>query len=306
LNGAPHSLGEAQGLRASRGGPIAYLRRRFGFNLDWITRPLFGLLLAGVAIAAAVQGGATFALFIAVGAIAGAREWHRMFADKDYLIPTAISALAIAGALASAVGIAGGRFADLAVALPFAVLAAGALLNLLAALLRGYSARAAAAGVIYLGVAALSLVLLRLSAPHALWLVLVLFAAVWATDTGALFLGNLIGGPKLAPVLSPNKTWAGFIGGIVCAGATAALMALGLRTAILPALGFGAFVAVAGHLGDLFESFAKRRAGRKNSGSLIPGHGGVLDRIDSTLFAAPAAAVLVLLAGFDPLAGLQP
>jgi phosphatidate cytidylyltransferase len=306
LNGAPHSLGEAQGLRASRGGPIAYLRRRFGFNLDWITRPLFGLLLAGIAIAATVQGGATFALFIAVGAIAGAREWHRMFSERDYLIPTAISALAIAGALASAVTIAGGRLADFAVALPFAILAAGALLNLLAALLGGYSARAAAGGVLYLGVAALSLVLLRLSAPHALWLVLVLFAAVWATDTGALFLGNLIGGPKLAPVLSPNKTWAGFIGGIVCAGATAALMALGLRTAILPALGFGAFVAVAGHLGDLFESFAKRRAGRKNSGSLIPGHGGVLDRIDSTLFAAPAAAVLVLLAGFDPLAGLQP
>lgn len=306
MNGAPHSLGEAQGLRASRGGPIAYLRRRFGFNVDWITRPLFGLLLAGVAIAATIQGGATFALFIAVGAIAGAREWHRMFADKDYLLPTAISALAIAGALASAVAIAGGRFANFAMALPFAILATGALFNLLAALLRGYSARAAAAGVLYLGVAALSLVLLRLSAPHALWLVLVLFAAVWATDTGALFLGNLIGGPKLAPVLSPNKTWAGFIGGIVCAGATAALMALGLRTAILPALGFGAFVAVAGHLGDLFESFAKRRAGRKNSGSLIPGHGGVLDRIDSTLFAAPAAAVLVLLAGFDPLAGLQP
>jgi len=306
LNGAPHSLGEAQGLRASRGGPIAYLRRRFGFNLDWITRPLFGLLLAGIAVAATVQGGATFALFIAVGAIAGAREWHRMFADRDYLIPSAISALAIAGALASTVAIAGGRFANFAAALPFAILAAGALLNLLTSLLRGHSARAAAAGVLYLGVAALSLVLLRLSAPHALWLVLVLFAAVWATDTGALFLGNLIGGPKLAPVLSPNKTWAGFIGGIVCAGATAALMALGLRTAILPALGFGAFVAVAGHLGDLFESFAKRRAGRKNSGSLIPGHGGVLDRIDSTLFAAPAAAVLVLLAGFDPLAGLQP
>jgi phosphatidate cytidylyltransferase len=306
LNGAPHSLGEAQGLRASRGGPIAYLRRRFGFNLDWITRPLFGLLLAGIAVAATVQGGATFALFIAVGAIAGAREWHRMFADKNYLVPTAISALAVAGALTAAVSFAGRSFADFGEALPFAILAAGAVVNFLVGLTRGYSARAAAAGVLYLGVAALSLVLLRLSAPHALWLVLVLFAAVWATDTGALFAGNLIGGPKLAPVLSPNKTWAGFIGGIVCAGATAALMALGLRTAILPALAFGAFIAVAGHLGDLFESFAKRRAGRKNSGSLIPGHGGVLDRIDSTLFAAPAAAALVLLAGFDPLAGLQP
>lgn len=304
MNGAPHSIGKPETAAVARGriSPIGYLRARFGFNLDWITRPLFGVLLAAIAVVATIEGGATFALFIAVGACAAVREWHRMFGNGRYLIPTLVSALTIVAALSTAlVYPVGGLLRGL---LPFAVLAVGAVLNLGIGLARHQAPLANAAGPLYVGLASLSLVILRQSAPHPDWILLIFFAAVWATDTGALFLGNLIGGPKLAPVLSPNKTWAGFLGGIACAALAAMLVALPLRAALVPAIVFGVIVALAGHLGDLFESMMKRRAGRKNSGSLIPGHGGVLDRIDSTLFAAPVAALLVLIAGFDPLAGL--
>jgi phosphatidate cytidylyltransferase len=136
--------------------------------------------------------------------------------------------------------------------------------------------------------------------------VFALFVAIWAADTGALLGGRLLRGPKLFPSLSPNKTWAGFL-----VGSLAAAVCVGFYIAVIggrPAEGafVGIALALAGHAGDLFESWLKRRVGRKNSGGLIPGHGGVLDRIDSILFAAPLAALGVLMLGFDPLCGGHP
>jgi phosphatidate cytidylyltransferase len=119
-----------------------------------------------------------------------------------------------------------------------------------------------------------------------------LFAVVWASDIGAYAFGRLIGGPKLAPALSPNKTWAGAIGGLACAMAVGGFGAAAI-TADSPIvlLAISAFVAIAAQLGDLVESFAKRRFNVKDSGGLIPGHGGLLDRLDSLLAAALALAV---------------
>src|SRR6185312_16369064 len=102
------------------------------------------------------------------------------------------------------------------------------------------------------------------------WLIVGLFLIVWATDTGALIAGKLIGGPKLAPVLSPNKTWAGSLGGLICAALIAAFLAVFLGSSVLPAVLFTALVSVAAQIGDLFESLVKRRMGRKDSGHLIP------------------------------------
>jgi phosphatidate cytidylyltransferase len=119
-----------------------------------------------------------------------------------------------------------------------------------------------------------------------------LFAVVWASDIGAYAFGRLIGGPKLAPALSPNKTWSGAIGGLACAmvvGGFGAAAVTSDSTATL--LAISAFVAIAAQLGDLAESFAKRRFNVKDSGGLIPGHGGLLDRLDSLLAAALALAV---------------
>ena len=122
-------------------------------------------------------------------------------------------------------------------------------------------------------------------------------ALVWGCDIGAFFAGRTFGGPKLAPRLSPNKTWSGLIGGVLLASVVGALMhwrfGLPLRmTLATPGL------AVVAQGGDLFESWLKRRAGVKDSGTILPGHGGVLDRLDGLVPVAPLAALLVVLPHF--------
>ncbi len=119
-----------------------------------------------------------------------------------------------------------------------------------------------------------------------------LFFAVWAMDVGGYFAGKGIGGPKLAPKLSPKKTWAGLIGGMALAAiVSAAISALfGLGTPVWLAIA-GAGVAIIAQLGDLYESAVKRALNAKDSGNLIPGHGGILDRVDGLVFAAPAVAL---------------
>lgn len=157
----------------------------------------------------------------------------------------------------------------------------------------GRSARLPAmlAGVPYVGLGAAALLWLRAgpgSGPRA---VLFVILVVWASDIGAYAVGRLIGGPLLAPGISPGKTWAGAIGGL---SAAAAVGFAGLHPAsALVAAGLG----IAAQAGDLMESAMKRGFGVKDSGWLIPGHGGLLDRFDGLLTAAPAAAALALLAG---------
>ena len=128
-------------------------------------------------------------------------------------------------------------------------------------------------------------------------LVLWAFVITWAADIGAYFAGRAIGGPKLAPSISPNKTIAGLVGGVVAA---AVLGGLWVRKAELDAawIALGPLFALAAAAGDLFESWMKRRAGVKDSGALIPGHGGIFDRLDGLL---PVAA----LTGLGVLAGLS-
>ncbi|WP_093330828.1 phosphatidate cytidylyltransferase [Sphingomonas rubra] len=148
-------------------------------------------------------------------------------------------------------------------------------------------------GVVYCGVPVLALVTLR-ALPNGLLLALWALALVWATDIGAFFAGRTIGGPKLAPAISPAKTWSGLFGGILLA----TLLAFGLYASDgLPLHLFLAtpFLAVLAQGGDLFESALKRRAGVKDSGGVLPGHGGVLDRLDGVVPVAPVAALLVFL-----------
>jgi phosphatidate cytidylyltransferase len=279
-------------------------RRKFlGFEvtLDWLLRPLFGITLAAIAIAALYFGGYWFAAFIVVGAVAAVREWHRMRATS-YSAYWIISAAGIVSAAVLEVAFSSVSSEGMR-GLPWLVLAVAALINSVLGSTRRVEALWHAAALFYIGVPALCLVAMREVLPHAFWLLLAIFISVWATDTGALFAGNLLKGPKLWPALSPNKTWAGFIGGTVFGAVFGAIVfALAHGNLIYGAV-LGAIAAVVGAAGDLFESFLKRRVGRKNSGSLIPGHGGVLDRIDSMLFVAPVAAVLFLLLHIDPLVG---
>jgi phosphatidate cytidylyltransferase len=134
-------------------------------------------------------------------------------------------------------------------------------------------------------------------------LVLLPLVVTWVCDTCAMAAGTLVGGPKLAPVLSPHKTWAGAVGGVV-GGLIAALLygplvlnRLGLQLSVWQLVTVGAVVAVAAQVGDVAESLFKREAGVKDSSSLIPGHGGVLDRLDSLYFVLPATAGLLRLFG---------
>ena len=127
------------------------------------------------------------------------------------------------------------------------------------------------------------------------WIVL-LVLAVWAYDTGAYFVGKRFGRRKFLTHISPSKTYAGLVGGLVAATAVTALVLAGLGQVPLTALLVGPLVAVAAQAGDLAESMLKRAAGAKDSGGLIPGHGGILDRVDSFLFAAPVLALYVLAA----------
>ncbi len=134
-------------------------------------------------------------------------------------------------------------------------------------------------------------------------LVLLPLVLTWLCDTAAMAAGHLIGGPKLAPVLSPKKTWAGAIGGFGAAvlAALAAgrwvLPAAGLQLGTLQLAAVGAVVGVVGQVGDVAESLLKREAGVKDSSAIIPGHGGVLDRLDSLYFVIPASAGLFRLFG---------
>ena len=160
-------------------------------------------------------------------------------------------------------------------------------------IVRGWGAGWYIGGFAYALVAALSLLWIRDRAEDGIALVMWVFIIVWTTDIGAYFTGRAIGGPKLAPSVSPNKTWAGFYGGVVAAALFAGGWALltGLHWLVLL---LAPMFSVAAQGGDLFESWMKRRAGIKDSGNLLPGHGGVFDRLDGLLPVAVLTAIAVV------------
>lgn len=160
-------------------------------------------------------------------------------------------------------------------------------------LARGWGLSWQVAGFVYALLAALSLLWIRDRADDGLALIIWVFLVTWATDIGAYFAGRAIGGPKLAPTVSPNKTWAGLYGGVAATtligGAWALLTGLNLVLLLLAPL-----FAVAAQGGDLFESWMKRRAGVKDSGRWLPGHGGIFDRLDGLLPVAMLTAIAVI------------
>jgi phosphatidate cytidylyltransferase len=162
----------------------------------------------------------------------------------------------------------------------------------------------AAFGVVYLAPAAVCLAWLRLT-NQGQWWTLMLFLVTWSADIGAFAIGSLLKGPKLWPRFSPNKTWSGFFGGLACASLVGALIAapsalgISLPHLVMPAFQLnlwaaaliGLAVGLATMAGDLWESALKRRFGVKDSGDLIPGHGGLLDRVDGLMFAVVVMAL---------------
>ncbi|MFC4625289.1 phosphatidate cytidylyltransferase [Daeguia caeni] len=151
-----------------------------------------------------------------------------------------------------------------------------------------------AAGLLYCGASAASLALLRGDEPFGFTAIIFLFAVVWSTDIAAYFNGRALGGPKLAPRFSPNKTWSGAIGGAAAAvagGILVASLVVEPGNWLVPLLAL--ILSIVSQIGDLAESWVKRQFGAKDSGTLLPGHGGVLDRVDGLV----AAAVTLYLIG---------
>jgi phosphatidate cytidylyltransferase len=249
-------------------------------------RAASALALAAVAGGTLYFGGLAFGLFWLVAALAVHWEWGRLIGG-----PLPWSRLIAGGvALIAALALQSARqyefaFLALALASAFNAWAAGV----------GYRFLAAA-GVFYSGGLLLSVVALRQPPFFGIFAIGWLFAVVWGTDVCAYFGGRLIGGRKLAPNISPGKTWSGFFVGIVCGAALGGVVAaLCPQASVLPVLPLGLAASAVSQSGDLLESWLKRRAGVKDSSRLIPGHGGAMDRLDGFIAAAIFAAIFGLL-----------
>jgi phosphatidate cytidylyltransferase len=267
-------------------------------------RILFGLFMAVIAVALTFGSPFWFTAVTCLMMMLAGREWHRMVRDpaqreaadrKAIHIQTAVTGATLL--FAAAVLLVTGS------AIAVAVLAAGAVVAFVLARMRDDNPLWHAGGVLYVGLPVLALVALKTLAPQGPQTVLGLFLIVWSTDTGALLFGKLIGGAKLAPKLSPGKTWAGTIGGSISAAIVFGLYIAVLDFAVTKAVLFALAFSVVAHLGDLFESLVKRHFGYKDSGGLIPGHGGALDRVDSLLACSVVMALLVFGLHFNPLFG---
>ncbi|KAA5601111.1 phosphatidate cytidylyltransferase [Blastochloris sulfoviridis] len=247
-------------------------------------RVLSAVVLAPVALGLTILGGPAFAGLVLVASLIVQEEWLRLIAGGP------MRKVAIAGglglALATLAWVVGWGAASVA-----AVAAGGAA----AALSTDAAHRKwVLAGVAYAAALLLPALALRWDAAYGLAGILFLFATVWTTDVAAYFVGRAVGGPKLAPRVSPKKTWSGGIGGAAAgtAAGCAVVALLGIPvTWQVTAVALAASVVSQG--GDLFESWFKRRFGAKDSGSLIPGHGGLMDRLDGVI----AAVLFLVLVG---------
>jgi phosphatidate cytidylyltransferase len=251
---------------------------------DLGVRAMSAILLIPAVLLDVWQGGVWFELFAAFLGLLIAHEWTNMAHGRSSTQFALHAAAALAAAfLPKEIGVVP------TVGLAFLLTAAG----IIAAALRSREHLIwTYAGIPYVTVAVLSLVVLRNHTTWGIHAIMLLMFIVWATDTFAYFAGRVIGGPKLSPRYSPKKTWAGLFGGMAGAAVVAGIYAANYAPKVWPLVIVAAILAALAQVGDIFESAMKRHYGVKDSGYLIPGHGGVMDRVDGLVFAAGAAAAI--------------
>jgi len=249
-------------------------------------RVLAGLILAPLTIGLAYAGGWPWAVLVTLATIGMLVEWLVIvgLSGRVAIISGGAAVLALTG-----VSAAGGRFDGSLAEIAIGLIVIGGL----ASGKRGW----AATGLFYAAAAQIAAILLRHDASFGFSALLFVLLVVWATDIGGYFAGRGIGGPKLWVRVSPKKTWAGALGGLlgsllVAAGFVAA--GIGKLSSLLL---LGAILSVVSQLGDLFESAVKRHFGVKDSSNIIPGHGGLLDRLDGFVAAIVLAAVIGVIRG---------
>ncbi len=257
---------------------------------DLRTRVISAAVLGPMVLGCIALGGTPFAVMVLGAAIGMAWEWVALCGA----LAPGLAGLSMIVAVAAAVGCAMSGQAGAGLA----CLAAGTVATGLVSRDLPHG-RTLAAGVPYIGLGVVALLWVRADDQAGLINLLFLLLLVWCSDIGAYLTGRFVGGPRLAPSISPGKTWSGAIGGLLGAMIAALAVARAGSAAIEPgrvcviAAGLG----VMAQSGDLLESLIKRHFGVKDSSQIIPGHGGLLDRLDALLFAAPIAAMLALMAG---------
>ena len=268
-----------------------------GKSAELRTRIISALVLAPVALGLTWFGGWPFAAMLAVAGVIMAYELSTLLPGISLTMRIMLAGFGIIAIGLTAIG---GPFVAVLVSM------AGLTFAVTIAILTGVPTLSPAIAFPYLILPLVSLMWLRHDPDYGRIGIFWLLFTVWATDTFAYFAGRGFGGPKLAPRLSPNKTWAGLIGGMVGAALVGAITAtwFSLGSALGLAL-VSAVLAVVAQVGDIFESALKRRAGVKDSGKIIPGHGGILDRVDGLVTAAVGAAIISVLHGaMAPAAGV--
>jgi phosphatidate cytidylyltransferase len=259
------------------------------FGSEFVKRVISAVVLAPVAIGLAYVGGPLAIVAATLVSLLILWEWNDVTRDarRDVVFLAAAATITAVG---------------LALVFDARIIAVGLAAGALLAILTTWKDQASIAwivrGLVYALAFLVPIVLLRESKEYGAVAVFFLFAVVWATDSCAFFAGRAVGGPKLWPTVSPKKTWAGFVGGTF-GGAVAAYVVARLfgvpdkLELVILAIG----LSIVAHGGDLFESWVKRSFHHKDSGALIPGHGGAMDRLDGFIFAATAAMLIGLTKG---------
>lgn len=254
---------------------------------DFAVRLLSALILAAGAVTVAYLGNWYFCALICVGCLVLAWEWWRLSGADQPTIGWIINSLTILFAVVV--------FWMQDALLAFAALAVGSTLSLI------YSVGTSrtlwtALGPSYIGLPAFGLLWLREDPEWGFLAIMFVFVVVWSTDSAAYLTGRTIGGPKLWPRVSPNKTWAGLIGGAVAGTVSGGLLAIlaGLPAIVIVA-GMAFVLSIAAQGGDLLESSIKRQFHKKDASHLIPGHGGLFDRVDGLIVAILLAAIIVMI-----------
>ena len=268
-------MSERQAVPAADAGPA---------SRNLMMRIAAAAVLVPLAIATAYVGGGLWTALVTLAVIGLYLEWLSVAgcARETRVAAAGVIALALIGI-------------SLALARPDAALLAWVVGLAAVVLLSPQRRNWTAGGFFYASAAQVAAVLVRVDPVMGFDALMFVLLVVWATDIGGYFAGRGIGGAKLWPQVSPNKTWAGAIGGFVASLVVAAGFAALGQGRILPLLNMAAVLSVAGQLGDLFESAVKRRFQVKDSSHIIPGHGGLMDRLDSLVAAIVLAAVLGLL-----------